>query len=171
MSSERDYLSGVHDYYLVCVLDRGCALRDNYLGRLRDVLLESGSYLGVGLGVYRAGGVVENEYLRLFEQRSCYAKTLFLSARDVGSSLLYVGVVLRGKVSTNSSAQASLHASTISSSVAFSSPQRRFFLDSSREEKVLLQNYRDVVSQGIEVIAPYVHSSYLYHALGGVVKP
>src|SRR5699024_11155474 len=100
--------------------------------------------------------------------RSCYAKTLFLSARDVGSSLLYVGVVLLGEglyKLIRAGEPACLDYLLVGGVLI---APAEVFLDSSREEKVLLQNYRDVVSQGIEVIAPYVHSSYLYHALGGV---
>ena len=97
MISDRLYSAAVHNDYLVGVLDRGYTLRDDYFRGIGYLLGKRAANKRVGLGINCARGVVENEYLRLFEQGASYTKPLLLTARDVGTALSYVGVVAVGE--------------------------------------------------------------------------
>ena len=72
-------------------------LGDDELGGAGDFLPEGLADHGVGAGVHGGGGVVQNEDLGFFQQRTGDAKTLLLTAGDVGAALLDVGVVAVGE--------------------------------------------------------------------------
>ena len=126
MRTCRGNFSVVHNDYHIRIFHGSYALRYDYLCGLGYVFFESRSYKRVCFCIDGACRVVENEYFRLFEKSARYAKALFLSAGNVRSALLYMRVIPSGKERTNSSACESLHASSISSSVASALPQRRF---------------------------------------------
>ena len=85
--------AAVHHDDSVRVLHRGGALRDDDLRRLGDIGLEASADERVGFGIHGARGIVQNEDLRLLQQRPCDAKPLLLPAGHVGAALLDVGVV------------------------------------------------------------------------------
>ena len=63
------------------------------LGRVRDFLRECLADERIRLGIHRTGRVIQNEDLRLFQQRTRNAEALLLAAGDIGAALLDVGVV------------------------------------------------------------------------------
>ena len=86
-------LSVIQHYYLICVL-YGCdTLSDYDLSGVRYFGAESLAYHGVGLHIHCAGRIVEDEYLWLFQKRSGYTQSLFLTPGDVASSLLYICLI------------------------------------------------------------------------------
>ena len=52
----------------------------------------------IGAGIHRAGGVVQDQDLGLFQQRAGDAQPLLLAAGDVGAALLDLGVVFIGEL-------------------------------------------------------------------------
>ena len=87
----------VQDDDHIRVLHGGDPLGDDELGGAGDFLPEGLADHGVGAGVHGGGGVVQNEDLGLFQQRTGDAKPLLLTAGDVGAALLNVGVVAVGE--------------------------------------------------------------------------
>ena len=98
MGSDGVDAAALHQDDAVRVLYAGHALGDDDLGGLWDKLAEALADQGVGLGVNRAGGVVQDEDLGLFEQGPGNAKALLLAAGYIGSALLDPGVVLIRKL-------------------------------------------------------------------------
>ena len=86
--------AALHDEDTVGVLDGGHTLRDDDLRGLRDEVAEALTDQGVGLRVDRGGGVVEDQHLRLLQDRTGDAETLLLTTGDVGTALGDEGVVL-----------------------------------------------------------------------------
>ena len=81
----------------ICLLHRGYALgNDNFCGA-GDLLGKGATDRGVGFGVDRRGGVVQNQDLGLLQQRSCDTQSLLLATGDIGAALLDMGVVLIGE--------------------------------------------------------------------------
>ena len=78
-----------HDDH-IRILHGGDPLGDDELGGAGNFLPERLTDHGVGTGVHGGGGVVQNEDLGLFQQRTGDAKTLLLTAGDVGAALLNV---------------------------------------------------------------------------------
>src|SRR5699024_6717335 len=81
----------------VGVLHAGNALGNDQLGGAGDMLGKGLADLGVGGGVHRAGGVVQNQDLGPFQQRPRNAQPLLLPAGHVGAALLDPGVVPVGE--------------------------------------------------------------------------
>ena len=86
-----------HDDH-VGILDGGNTLGDDQLGGLGDEFPEGLADHGVGFGIHGGSGVVQNEDLGLLQQGTGDAKTLLLTAGDVGAALLDLVVVLVGEV-------------------------------------------------------------------------
>ena len=63
------------------------------LGRVRDFLRECLADERIRLGIYRTGRVIQNEDLRLFQQRTRNAESLLLTAGNIRAALLNVGVI------------------------------------------------------------------------------
>ena len=82
---------------------RWAMIKDRCAG---DLLGKRVADLRVGRGIDGGGGVVQNQDAGLFQQRTGNAEALLLAAGDVVAALLNVGLVLIGKRSINSSAQA-----------------------------------------------------------------
>ena len=73
------YLSAVHNYYAVSVLNgRDTLCYDDSRG-IGKLFAESGSYRAVRCGIDCARGVVKNDYLRLFEERARDTESLLLT--------------------------------------------------------------------------------------------
>ena len=85
--------AAVQDENQVCILDGGDALGDDELRRLRDLGAQRSADLRVGFRIDGGGRIVEDQDLRLFQQRPRDTQPLLLSAGDVRAALLDVGVV------------------------------------------------------------------------------
>src|SRR5699024_4685403 len=96
--ADRADAAAVHHDDAVGILHGSDALRNDDLGGLRDELTEPLADQGVGLGVHRAGGVVQDQHFGLFQQRAGNAQALLLAAGYVGAALLDPGVVLVGEL-------------------------------------------------------------------------
>ena len=77
----------------VCILHRADALRDDDLRRVGNVGRERLLNLRIRARVDGARRVIENEHLRLFQQRAGDAQALLLAAGDVRAALLDIGVI------------------------------------------------------------------------------
>lgn len=71
MSVECVYLSVIEDDYPVGFGNGGDTLSNYNCGRVRKLCPESVADICVCCGINGACGVIENDYLRLFEQCSC----------------------------------------------------------------------------------------------------
>ena len=78
---------------LVCIADRTDALRDDDLGGVGTLVVQSLAEQAVCPVVQRGEGIVKNEYLRFSCNGSCNGKPLFLPAGEVASALCDVGLV------------------------------------------------------------------------------
>ena len=72
------------------VLNGGYALRNDKLRRSGDLLPHRLTDLRVRPRIDRGGRVVQNQHLRLFQQRTRDAEPLLLAAGNVGAALLDV---------------------------------------------------------------------------------
>ena len=85
-------LAFIHDPDFAAILNGKNALGDDELRDVWMVFLKTFTDELVGMGITGACGIVEDENLRILKKRSCYAKSLFLTARDVCASLLDHGI-------------------------------------------------------------------------------
>ena len=98
----------------VGIFDRGNALRDDQLGRIRDILTERLADQRIGLRIDRAGRIIQDQDLWFLQQGAgnfCPPETLLPPCS------IYVSYP-SGNREMNSSACASRHARIISSSLA-----------------------------------------------------
>ena len=77
----------------VGVLHAGNTLGNDDLRRIRDLLAQGLANARVRRGIDRAGRIVEDEDLRLFQQGAGNAQALLLPAGDIGAALLDVGLI------------------------------------------------------------------------------
>mgnify|MGYP006912300482 CR=1 FL=1 len=87
----------VHHENEVGILHGRDALGNDDLRRLGDIGAEALADQRVGAGIDRAGRIVKNEDLGLFEKGAGDAQALLLPAGDVRAALLDVGVVPVGE--------------------------------------------------------------------------
>ena len=80
-----------HDQDQVRVLNGGDALGDDQLGGAGDLLGEGLADGCVGTGIDGGGGVVQDQDLGLLQQGAGDAKTLLLTAGDIGAALFEIG--------------------------------------------------------------------------------
>ena len=78
-----------HD--LICVLNRGNSLRNDDLGRVRQVFGKCFLDHRIGLCINRTGRIIEDQYLRFLKKCPRNTKTLLLSTGDICSTLFNVG--------------------------------------------------------------------------------
>ena len=93
MRADIGYFSVVHNDYAVGVLHGGYPLRDDEGGRIRELFAESLAYAAVGGSIDSACGIVENDYLRLFQQGTGNTEPLLLTAGDIHAALSELGVI------------------------------------------------------------------------------
>lgn len=94
MFSNRYGFPVIHDNDLICVINGGYALCDDKLRRIRDQFGKALADQQVCLCIYRAGGIIQDQHLRLFQKRPCNTQTLSLPAGNVRSSLFNIGIIL-----------------------------------------------------------------------------
>ena len=82
----------VHDDDHIRVHDGDNALGNDDLGRAGERGAQCLADLGICRGIDRAGGVVQNEDLRLFQDGAGDAKTLLLSAGNINTALSYLSI-------------------------------------------------------------------------------
>ena len=163
-------LAVLHQEDPVGVLHRGHPLGNDDLGGLGDKFAESLADEGVGAGVHRAGGVVQNQNLGLFQQGPGNAQPLLLAAGHVGAALLDVGVILLGELLdelVRLREAAGLFQFLVG---GMGIAPAQVLLDRAGEQLVLLQHHGHLVAQGFQVIVPHVHAAHLHGALGGVIQ-
>ena len=155
----------------VGVLHGSHALGDNQLGRFGDEGAETRADLRVRPGVHRAGAVVENQDLRLFQQRPGDAQPLLLAAGYVRSALFDPGVVFVGEI-LDKGIRLRQPAGLLDFLVrgVFIAPAQ-VVPDRAAEQFVLLQHHGHPVAQGCQVVFFCVHAADPHGALRGVVQP
>src|SRR5699024_5163135 len=162
--------AALHHDDAVGVLDAGHPLGDDDLGGLGDKLPETLADQGVGAGVHRAGGVVQDQDPGLLQQGAGDAQALFLAARNVGAALLDPGVVFLGELLDElvglGQAAGLLHLGVGGVGVA----PAQVVLDGAREQHVLLQHHGHLVAQGLQVVLAHVYAAHLHAAFGDVVQ-
>ena len=155
---------------LVGVLHGGNALGNDDPRGVGNRLTERAADQRVGLGVHRAGGVVQNEDLRLFEQGARDAKALLLAAGDVGAALVDDSVIPVGEtfdelIGTGLAARLpALFQGGVSLAPA------EVVEDGPGEQGALLQDHRNLVAKDLHGIFPDIDAAHLHRALGHVVQ-
>ena len=170
MVADRADAAAVHHDDAVGILHGSDALRNDDLGGLGNELTEPLADQGVGLGVHRAGGVVQDQHFGLFQQRAGNAQALLLAAGYVGAALLDPGVVLVGELLDEFVGLrqfAGLHHLSVGG-VRVAPAQVVF--DRAGEQHVFLQHDGDIVAQRFQVVPAHVHAAYLDAAFGHVVQ-
>ena len=156
----------VHDDDAVGVLHGHDPLRDDDLGRLRDVLREALPDAGLGRGVDRARGVVEDEDFRVFQQGSRDAQSLLLTAGHVGAALFDVRLVaLRHLPDELVSAGDLAGADAFFFRGVLLAPAK-VFDEGAGEQFVFLKDHRHFVAQRLQVIFLDVVAADIDRAVG-----
>ena len=170
MGSEAAYPAVVEDKHSVSVLNGGNTLGNDDLCCSRDPLSKGFTNFCIGRSIDRTCRVVEDKHLRVFEERSCDTKTLLLTARNVASSLLDIGIVSIGEAFDEFICAGKLadRAAFFLGSI-FIAPAE-VVKDSSREKNVLLENYRNAVSESFEIVGLNVLAADINAAVGYIVK-
>ena len=170
MSTDVGYPAVVHNDDTVCILNGGYSLRDDECGRISELFAESLPDAAVGSGIDSASGVVENDYLGLFEKRSCNTESLLLTARYVDAALSEVGIVAVGEshyeIMGARRAAGVLYLLVGGIRIA----PAEVFPDCSREQHVFLQYHRNVVTKGLDAVFAHVPSADEDFALSCVIK-
>ena len=132
--------------------------------------MECGADQLVRLGVDGAGRIVENQNLRLLQQRTGDAQALALSAGHIGAALLDVRVVLIGEFLNESIGLRELRgmANLFIGGVRVAPAQ--VFGNSAGEQHVLLQHHGHLIAQRLNVIVAHVHAADLERARAHVVQ-
>ena len=111
-----------------------------------------------------------NEDLRLFQQRPRDAKPLLLPAGDVCAALLDVGVVFVGEgLDELICLRKPAHAHHFLIRRIRVAPAE-VFPDRAGEEDVLLQHYRDLIAQRLQIVFAHVDAADAHRALCHVVQ-
>ena len=134
-------LSGLEHVDDVGVANRRQAVRDH---DCREASLEranGGENLPLVRRVERAGSLVEQQQVRLHEERAGQGEALPLAAREARSTVADNGVEPRGRARTNAAAAACSSASQSSASVASGLAHRRFARMVSCRRKVSWPTY------------------------------
>ena len=133
------------------------------------IFTQSAANAGVGIGVASAGGVVKHQHLGALEQGTRYAQSLLLTSRDVGTTLLYHGVIairhlLDKLIGTRHTA--SLLA-LLERSVALAPSQ--VVEHGASKEHILLQHHRHIVAQHLQVVVTHIDATHLHTSLAHVI--
>ena len=171
MGAAVDDLAVIHDEDHVRVHDGGNALGDDDLRGLGDVGLEARTNQRVGLRVDGAGGVVEDEDLRLLEKGAGDAQSLLLAAGDVGAALLDMCLISLGEGFNKIICLRQFAGfNQLLVRGVFVAPAQ-VLGDGAGEEQVFLQHHGHGVSERVGVVLAHVHAADLHAALGHVVEP
>ena len=132
--------------------------------------MERGTDQLVRLGIDGAGRIVENQNLRLLQQRTGDAQALALSAGHIGTALLDVRVVLIGEFLNESIGLRELRgmANLFIGGVRVAPPE--VFGNSAGEQHVLLQHHGHLIAQRLEIVVAYIHAADLQRTGAHVVQ-
>ena len=160
----------LHDEDHVGFLHGRDALGDDDLRGVGDLVMECGADQLVGLGVNGRGGVVENQDLRLLQERASDAQALALAAGDVGAALFDVRVVLVRELLDEAVGLRELAgvADLLVGGVRVAPAQ--VLGDGSGEQHVLLQHHGDLVAQDLHVVVAHVDAADLERTVGHIVQ-
>ena len=89
-------LSALQNENAIGVLYRRSTLGDDDLRRLGNKFLKRLPDERVRLGIDRGGRIVQNEYFGFFQKSARNTQTLFLTARNITSTLFDIGIVSVG---------------------------------------------------------------------------
>lgn len=87
------YHTIVHHQYAVTVANAENALSDDDFCHVRQLSVQSLSYLGICSSVAGRGRVVEYQYLWFFQQCPGYTESLLLASTHVSTTLFYSAVI------------------------------------------------------------------------------
>ena len=171
MRSGRGDFSVVKDQDQVRVLYRRHALGDDDLRGLGDEAAESRPDQGIGMRIHRAGGIVQDQDLRLLQQGPRDAEPLPLASGDIGPALLDVGIVLLREALDKLFRLGKPAGLSDFLVCCVRIAPAQVFQDGSREEHVLLQHHGHRVAQALQVVLPHVPAADADTALRHIVEP
>ena len=119
-------LAAIQHQHMIGIFNARNTLRNDKDGGAGDLFGKAAADLGVRRRINRRGRVIQNQDLGLFQQGAGNAQALLLAARNVGAALLDVGFVFIGEALNKFIGAGLRQASSSSSWLAFSLPQRRF---------------------------------------------
>ena len=163
-------LAALHDNDPVCVLYRSRPLGDNDLGSFRNVIFHGLPDPGICSGIHRTGGIIQDQYFRLFQKGSGNTEPLLLAAGYIGSSLFYVSVVSIRKLGNKligAGHLAGLDQFLICSLLV--SPTE-IIPDGTGKKDIFLKDYRHLITQGFQIIISYVYAPYLHSPLRHIIQ-
>ena len=94
MSAKAVDLTVIHDNDSVSVLDTGNTLSNDQLGGIRDLFGKSTADPCICGGIYRTGGVIQDQDLRFLQKGTCDTETLLLTSGNVRTALFNECIVL-----------------------------------------------------------------------------
>ena len=160
----------VHNNDHIRILNGCNSLCNDDLGGICQLISECLADLCFGGCINRAGGVIKNEYLRLFKQSTGDAKTLFLSARNVGTALGYHRVIAILEGGNELICLCALGCICNLFVAGFFITPAQVIAYRSREEGVVLQYHTDALAQVIKGIILDIYAVNQNLALVGIVK-
>ena len=78
---------------LIGIFYRRHTLSNDDLCGMGQALVKARSNFRIGSGIHRTGGIVKDQNLRFFQQRSGNAKALFLPAGNICTALLDISII------------------------------------------------------------------------------
>ena len=162
--------TAVHDDNAVSILYRSSTLRNDDLGGFWNILTECLTDQCIGTGIDSAGRVVQNEDLWLFKQGAGDTQTLFLTTRNVGTTLFDIGVVSPWELIDKfiRLCQFAGFDHFFIGSI-FIAPAQIVF-DGAGEQNVFLKNNGNLVTQCFQIIVANIDTADTDSTFGAVVQ-
>ena len=149
----------------------GChTLGDDDLGGVGDLFPESLPDHGIGVGIHRGGGVVQDQDLGLFQQSTCDTQALLLTAGNVGAALFDVGVVAIGEAADEVIGAGQLTGMDHFFVGGVGIAPAEVILDGAGEEDVLLEDHGDLIAEGFYIVVPDIDAAHFQSAGGNVIQ-
>ena len=98
MGTDRLNVSAVQDHNLIGMHNGGDPLGDDDFCGTFQISRKSLADSGLGGGVYGAGGVIQNQDLRMTKQRTGNAEALLLTAGETGTALPQLSFIAMGQI-------------------------------------------------------------------------
>ena len=170
MRIEGDHAAVVHHDDAVRFLDGQDALGDNEFGRPGDARVEGCPDGGVRRRIHGRGGIVQDQHLRVLQERPGDAQALPLAAGDIGPALVDHGVV-PVREALDELIGTGLPAGFLAflQGGVFLSPAE-VFQDGSGEERALLEHHGDLVPEDLHVVFPDIDAAHFHRSLGHVIE-
>ena len=170
MGSYAVYLTLVHYDYAVCMFNTGYSLCNYYLCCVRYLSCKRLPDPGVRCSINRTGRIIQYKYLRLLKKCPGNTKTLLLASGYVGAALFYICIVtirhtLDKFIRTGKLAGTSAHFIS-----GFLVAPSQVLVYGSAEQCILLQNHRNLISQGFHVIFSHIYATYPYTSISHIIQ-